>query len=104
MVTSPFNLFATTPEQPPGQATLAPLLVNRSSNGLEMSIQLSAAWDGVVSHTTRQQARRRSITVALGSADLRVKAWITPKPNSSVVWHQHPLFSKPKSPDPIDRK
>src|SRR5213593_4833994 len=44
IVTSPFARFTTTPEQPPGQAAVAPLLVKRSSHGLEMSVQLSAAW------------------------------------------------------------
>src|SRR6185369_6784477 len=43
IVTSPFVRFTTTPEQPPGQAGLAPLLVNRSSKGLEMSVHRSPA-------------------------------------------------------------
>jgi hypothetical protein len=45
MVTSALVRFTTTPEQPPGHAAfLAPLLVNRSSKELEMSVQVSAAW------------------------------------------------------------
>src|SRR6185503_14081649 len=44
MVTSPFVRFTTTPEQPPGHGGgLAPLLVKRSSNGLEISVHRSAA-------------------------------------------------------------
>src|SRR6185295_3668316 len=43
MVTSPLVRFTTTPEQPPGQGDLAPLLVKRSSNGLEISVHPSAA-------------------------------------------------------------
>src|SRR5262245_3299557 len=43
IVTSPLVRLTTTPEQPPGQAGLAPLLVKRSSNGLEMSVHRSAA-------------------------------------------------------------
>src|SRR5947207_7831793 len=43
MVTSALVRFTTTPEQPPGQGAFAPLLVNRSSNELEMSVQVSAA-------------------------------------------------------------
>src|SRR5437773_11261627 len=43
IVTSPFVRFTTTPEQPPGQAGFAPLLVNRSTRELEISAHLSAA-------------------------------------------------------------
>src|SRR5262245_2330687 len=43
IVTSPLARFTTTPEQPPGQAGLAPLLVKRSNNLLETSVHLSAA-------------------------------------------------------------
>src|SRR6185503_14158424 len=43
MVTSPFVRFTTTPEHPPGHGGLAPLLVKRSSNGLEISVHRSAA-------------------------------------------------------------
>jgi hypothetical protein len=43
MVTSALVRFTTTPEQPPGHAALAPLLVKRSSKELEMSDQVSAA-------------------------------------------------------------
>src|SRR5262245_62008856 len=43
MVTSPLVRFTTTPEQPPGHAGLAPLLVNRCSNEVEMSVHVSAA-------------------------------------------------------------
>jgi hypothetical protein len=43
IVTSPFVRFTTAPEQPPGQAGLAPLLVNRSIKGLEMSVHRSPA-------------------------------------------------------------
>lgn len=38
MVKSPFVQLTTTPEQPPGEAGLAPLLVNRSSKTLERSV------------------------------------------------------------------
>src|ERR1051325_10282937 len=43
MVTCPFVRFATTPEQPPGQAGLTPLFVKRSSKELETSVHPSAA-------------------------------------------------------------
>src|SRR5262249_9719734 len=57
MVTSPFVRFTTTPEQPPGQTALAPLFVNRSSKGVEMSVHISAARDGAPSSSTTEQIR-----------------------------------------------
>src|SRR3954468_8848001 len=54
MVTSALVRFATTPEQPPGQGSFAPLLVSRSSNELEMSVQVSAAWADQPANRTAQ--------------------------------------------------
>src|SRR5207244_8928438 len=58
MVTSPFVRFTTTPEQPPGQAGLAPLLVKRSIKELEMSVHRSAARAERPGSRARQQINR----------------------------------------------
>jgi hypothetical protein len=44
IVTSPVSRFTITPEKPPGHASLAPLLVKRSSSELEISVHAPAAW------------------------------------------------------------
>src|SRR5262245_29963772 len=41
-VTSPLVRLTATPEQPPGHANWAPLLVSRSSSGSEMAVHVSA--------------------------------------------------------------
>jgi hypothetical protein len=54
-VASPLSRFTTTPEQPPGQTSAAPLLVRRASNGLETSVHVSAAWIDAASTPTPMQ-------------------------------------------------
>ncbi len=87
MVTSPVSRFTTTPEQPPGQASAAPLLVKRASNGLETSVHVSAAWIEAGSTPTLMQMN--STTPGL---DARASTETTVGVFMGTHYSQAPLF------------
>src|SRR5947209_2473048 len=77
MVTSPLARFTTTPEQPPGHAALAPLLVNRCNKGLEISVHDSAAWNGVFSSaTTPKTISANPRRTAKGEGEKIICTWL----------------------------